>query len=82
LASGEYKTFRNAGTSARIYGHNEKYKRKLSAVKGEAGKSVSTKFHAVLKRNPRFSIITNVCQILNGDDVDPPEDIALRKFLC
>jgi hypothetical protein len=31
----------------------------------------------VLKENPRFSTFASVCQVLNGDDVDPFEDIAL-----
>jgi hypothetical protein len=30
----------------------------------------------VLKRNPGFSTFTSVCQVLNGDDVDPPEDTS------
>jgi hypothetical protein len=34
---------------------------KLSAVKGEAGESVSIKLYAVLKRNPGFSTFTSVC---------------------
>jgi hypothetical protein len=29
---------------------------------------------------PGFSTFINVCQILNGDDVDPPEDIAPEKI--
>jgi hypothetical protein len=49
---------------------------KIKVVKGKAGESVSTKMHAVLKRNPGFSTFTSVCQVLNGDDVDHPEDIA------
>jgi hypothetical protein len=49
-------------------------------VKGEAGKSVSTKLQAVLKINPGFSAFTCVSQILNGDDVDPPEDNAPEKI--
>jgi hypothetical protein len=53
---------------------------KLSVVKGEAGESVSTKLQVVLKRNPGFSTFTCVCQVLNGDDVDPPEDIAPEKI--
>jgi hypothetical protein len=35
---------------------------------------------AVLKRNPGFLTVTSVCQVLNGDDVDPPEDIASEKI--
>jgi hypothetical protein len=53
---------------------------KLSAVKGEAGESVSTKLQAVLKRNPGFSAFTSVCQVHNGDNVDPPKDIAPEKI--
>jgi hypothetical protein len=49
-------------------------------VKGEAGESVSTKLQAVLRRNPGFSTFTSVCQVLNGEDVDPPEDIAAEKI--
>jgi hypothetical protein len=49
---------------------------KLSVVKGEAGESVSNKLQATLKRSPGFSTFTCVCQVLNGDDVDHPEDIA------
>jgi hypothetical protein len=49
---------------------------KLIVVKGEAGESVSTKLQVVLKRNPGFFTFTSVCQVLNGDNVDPPEDIA------
>jgi hypothetical protein len=52
----------------------------LSVVKGEAGESVSTKLQAVSKRNPGFSTFTSVCQVLNGDDVDSPEDIAPEKI--
>jgi hypothetical protein len=37
------------------------------------------KFQAELKRNPGFSAFTSVSQVLNGDDVDLPEDIALEK---
>jgi hypothetical protein len=54
---------------------------KLSVVKGEAGESVSTKLQAVLRRNPGFSTFTSVCQVFNGDNVDPPEDIAPEKIL-
>jgi hypothetical protein len=51
----------------------------LIVVKGEAGESVSTKLQAVLKRNPGFSTFTSVCQVLNGDDVDPTEDTFPEK---
>jgi hypothetical protein len=34
----------------------------------------------VLKRNPGFFTFTSVCQVLNADDVDPPEDIAPEKI--
>jgi hypothetical protein len=54
---------------------------KSSVAKGEVGESVCTKLQAVLKRNPGFSTYTTVCQVLNGDDVDPPEDIAPEKIL-
>jgi hypothetical protein len=40
---------------------------------------VCTKLQAAVKRNPGFSTFTNVCQVLNADDVDPPEDIAAEK---
>jgi hypothetical protein len=53
---------------------------KLSVVKGEAGESVSTKLQVVLKRNPGFLTFTSVCQVLNGDDADPSEDIAPEKI--
>jgi hypothetical protein len=53
---------------------------KLSAVKEEAGEGVSTKLQAVVKRNPGFSTFTSVRQVLNGDNVDSPEDIALKKI--
>jgi hypothetical protein len=53
---------------------------KLSVVKWEAGESVSTKLQGVLERNPGFSAFTSVCQVLNGDYVDPPEDIAPEKI--
>jgi hypothetical protein len=33
-----------------------------------------------VKRNPGFSTFTSVCQVRNGDDVDPPEDIAPDKM--
>jgi hypothetical protein len=46
----------------------------LSVVKGEAGKSVSTKLQMVLKRNPGFFTFISVCQALNGDEVESPED--------
>jgi hypothetical protein len=49
-------------------------------VNGEAGESVASKLQAVLKRNPGFSTFTSVCQVLNGDDVFPPEDIAPEKI--
>jgi hypothetical protein len=52
----------------------------LSTVKGEADENVSTKLQAVLKRSPGFSTFTSVCQILNGDDVTPPDDIILEKI--
>jgi hypothetical protein len=53
---------------------------KLSVVKGEAGDSESTKLQAVLKRNHGFSTFTSVCQVLNGDDVDPTKDVAPEKI--
>jgi hypothetical protein len=53
---------------------------KLSVVKRDAGESVSTMFQAVLKRNPGFLAFTSVCLVLNGDDVDSPEDIAPEKI--
>jgi hypothetical protein len=53
---------------------------KLSVVKGEAGENVSTKLQAMLKRNPGFSAFTSVCQVLNGDAVDSPEDITPEKI--
>jgi hypothetical protein len=49
-------------------------------VKGEVGESVSSKLQVVLKRNSVFSTFTNVCKVLNGDDVDPPEDTASEKI--
>jgi hypothetical protein len=53
---------------------------KLSVVEVETGESASTKLQVVLKRNPGFSTFTSVCQVLNGDDVDPSEDIAPEKI--
>jgi hypothetical protein len=38
---------------------------KLSAVKGEAGESISAELQVVLKRNPGFLTFTSVCQVLN-----------------
>jgi hypothetical protein len=55
---------------------------KLSVVKGEAGESVFTKLHVVLKRHPGILTFTSVCQVLNGDDVDPLKTLLLTKFLC
>jgi hypothetical protein len=54
---------------------------KLSVVKGEAGENVSTKLQAVSKRKPGFSTFTSVCQVHNGDDVDPPEDSVNKGCL-
>jgi hypothetical protein len=54
--------------------------KKLNVVKEQASESVSTKLQAVLKINPVFSIFTSVCKVINGDDVDPPEDIAPEKI--
>jgi hypothetical protein len=34
----------------------------------------------VLKRNPGFSTFTSVCKVLNGDDVEPPADIAHKEI--
>jgi hypothetical protein len=34
----------------------------------------------VLKRTPGFSTFASVCQVLNGDDIDPHEDIAPEKI--
>jgi hypothetical protein len=45
---------------------------KLSVVIEETGESVSTKLQLLLKRNTEFSTFTSICQVLNGDDVDPP----------
>jgi hypothetical protein len=53
---------------------------KLSAVKEDVGVSVSTKLQAMLKGNPGFSTITSACQVCNGDDVDPAEDIAPEEI--
>jgi hypothetical protein len=53
---------------------------KLSVVKGEAGESVPTKLQAGLRRNPGFSTFSSVCQVLNGDNVNPPEGIAPEKI--
>jgi hypothetical protein len=33
-----------------------------------------------VKSNTGFSTITSVCQVLNGDDVDPAEDIAPEEI--
>jgi hypothetical protein len=53
----------------------------LSVVKSEAGDSVPIKLQAAIKRNPRFPTSTSVyCQVLNGDDVEPPEDITPEKI--
>jgi hypothetical protein len=41
---------------------------------------VSPKLQVVVKRNSGYLIFTSVCQIHNGDGVDPPEDIALEKI--
>jgi hypothetical protein len=49
-------------------------------VKGETGKSVSSKLQAVLKRNSGFPTFSSVRQVHNGDDVCPPEDIAPEKI--
>jgi hypothetical protein len=49
---------------------------KLSVVKGDSGESVSTKLQAVPKKIPGFPTFTSVCQALNGDDVEPFEDIV------
>jgi hypothetical protein len=46
---------------------------KLNVAKGEAGESVGSELQVVLKRNP-------VCQVPNGDDVDPPEGISPEKI--
>jgi hypothetical protein len=54
----------------------------LSIVKGEAGRS-GHQVAGGVKKNPGFSTFTSVCQVLNGDDVDLPEDIAPEKIpLC
>jgi hypothetical protein len=50
--------------------------KELSIMNRKVGESVSTK----LKRNPGFSTFPSVCQVLNGDDVVPPEDIAPEKI--
>jgi hypothetical protein len=34
----------------------------------------------MLKRNPGFSAFTSVCQVINGNNVDPPEDITPEKI--
>jgi hypothetical protein len=41
---------------------------------------VSTKIQAMLKINPGFTKNTSVCQVRNGDDVDPPERIAPEEI--
>jgi hypothetical protein len=51
---------------------------RLSAVKGDAGEGVSTKMHVML--NPGFFYFCQFCQVLNGDDVYPPEDIASERI--
>jgi hypothetical protein len=54
-----------------------------NVVKEEAGESVSTKLQAVLKRNPDFFFLftfTIVCQVRNGDDVDPNKDLGPKKI--
>jgi hypothetical protein len=54
---------------------------KLSAVRGETGEKVYTKFQAVLKRNPGYSIFMAVRKILDAEDTtDPPEDVSPGKF--
>jgi hypothetical protein len=53
---------------------------KVSVVKEEGGESMSTKFQAVLVRNLGFSTFTSVCEILDGDDVYPLDDIAPEKI--
>jgi hypothetical protein len=52
---------------------------KLYVLIEEAGESVSTKFQEVLKWTPGFSTFTNVCQVLNGDNVVSLEDIVPEK---
>jgi hypothetical protein len=49
-------------------------------VKGEAGENVSTKLRAVLQKKPVFLTFTSFCQVLNGDYVDPLDDIAPEKI--
>jgi hypothetical protein len=49
-------------------------------VKEEAGESASIKLQAVSKRNSGFSTFTSIYQVLNGDDVEPPEDIVPEKI--
>jgi hypothetical protein len=81
LFSGEYETFRNQGFPLQEFMDITKNEsEKHSVGKGEAGESVFTKFQEVLRRNSEFSTFTSVCQTLNGDDVDPPEDIVPEKI--
>jgi hypothetical protein len=54
---------------------------KLSVMKGEAGESVSTKMHAVLKRNSVFSTFISVWYIMEMMYV-PLKTLLLRKCLC
>jgi hypothetical protein len=51
----------------------------LSVVKGEADESV----HQVagnVKKNSGFPTFPSVCQVLNGDNVGPPEDATSEKI--
>jgi hypothetical protein len=55
-------------------------------VKGEGDENVHNKLQELLKRNTGFSTFTSVCQVLNGDDIDPPlktfapEKISMLKY--
>jgi hypothetical protein len=51
---------------------------KLIAVRGETDGKVCRKYQAALKRNPGYSTFVAVCNILDGEDTDPPEVVSWK----
>jgi hypothetical protein len=53
---------------------------KKASEKLSVGESVATKLQVVLKRIPRFSTFSSICQVLNGDEDIALEEIPLLKY--
>ena len=50
---------------------------KVKSATGRVNDKVRDKWNSVLRKNPGFSILNSVCDVMNGEDVDLPEQISM-----